>query len=438
VEAQTDLQQAVRRSLAGAAADMRPTGADLAGRAIRVGRWRRVWRGASGALALRATTMVASGVPLHQPPPTVSPYLGVGLAAPTPQPDPTVPASPPAARSVPPLEGHAGWIAAGATDDRLMLSVGGEADIDLRYVRGVVSAHRAGDGWALVTGGEYPRLHWVSERHPPRLVLGGVDTLVVADERVAWRRGVVLGSARISASGSLAQRSTVEVSVPAPDPVGFLGDVVVLRSPSSSGAGSWGLWRPDVDHAPRAVSTPVTALFGAMPDGQTAVGLVPETDGQCLALLDGAHGLTADPVVCLPSLPVADSPASLSPDGRWLLGSHRPPGSADAPETVQGSGPGTDGPAVVDGVAGAVEEAAAVTVLVDVQAALAGAQTAVAEVGGVPPPLGRAVWPDQVSVYYPVPGGVVHLHPELWMAGDEGAVEVLPHPGEPVVLVELA
>lgn len=438
VEARTDLEQAVRRSLTGAAADVRPTGADLAGRAIRVGRWRRAWRGISGALALLATTMVASGVLLHQPQPTVSPYLGVGLVAPTPQPDPTVPAPSLAARSMPALEGHTGWIAAGATDDRLVLSAGGEADIDLRHVRGVVSASRAGDGWALVTGGDHPRLHWVSERHPPRLVLSGMDTLVVAGEQVAWRRGVLLGSARISASGSLEQRSTVEVSAPAPDPVGFLGDAVVLRSPSSPGAGSWGLWRPDVDHAPQSVSTPVTAVFGAMPDGQTAVGLVPETGGQCLALLDGARGLAADRVVCLPRLPAADLPASLSPDGRWLLGSHRPPGSADAPGTDEGSGPGVDGPAVVDGAAGAVEDPAAVTLLVDVQAAFAGAPTAVAEVGGAPAPLGRAVWPDQASVYYPVPGGVVHLRPELWLAGDEGAVEVLPHPGDPVVLVELA
>ncbi len=440
VEARTDLEQAVRRSLTGAAAEMRPTGADLAGRAIRAGRWRRARRGAGGALALLATTMVASGVLLHQPPPTVNPYLGVGLVAPTPQPDPTVPAPSPAARPMPALEGHAGWIAAGATDDRLMLSAGGEADIDLRHVRGVVSAHRAGDGWALVTGGEHPRLHWVSERHPPRLVLSGLDALVVADERVAWRRGTELGSARISAAGSLEQRSTVEVSAPAPDPVGFLGETVVLGAAPSPGAGNgnWSLWRPGVDRAPLSVSTPVTAVFGAMPDGPTAVGLVPETDRQCLALLDGARALAADRVECLPALPSAERPASLSPDGRWLLGSHRPPGSADARGTVQGSGPDADGAVVVDGAAGAVEEGAAVTVLVDVQAAFAGAQSAVAEVGGVPAPLGRAVWPDQVSVYYPVDGGVVHLRPELWMAGDEGAVEVLPFPGDPVVLVELA
>jgi hypothetical protein len=436
VKAQADLEQAVRRSLAGAASGVRPTGADLAGRAAAVGRRRRRVRGAGSALAIVATTMVASGLVLHHPEPTINPYLGIAVVDPVPHPtDADIPAPAPAARPMPALDGHAGRIATAANGTGLVLSTGQGSDIDLRHVRGVVSAHRIGDGWAVVTGGNHPGLYWLTAQNSPTLLLSGADTVVLERERVAWRRGSTLSVATISATGRLEQRTDRELAGAAEAPVRFLGDRVLLGvSPPKAdpGAGVWGVWRPGDDEV--GVTTVVVEVFGALPDGRDAVGLVPVSGQTCLATLDAAQALRVGRTACLPLLPAAGYTAALSPDGRWLVG------TADAPAGGPGPSPEVpDGVVVVDGAgspAGA-RVTRMVTVLVDLFAAFSGAADAVTEVHGVPGPTGRAVWPDSATVLYPADGAVVRLAPEQWLAGSSGAVEVLAHGGDSLVLVEL-
>jgi hypothetical protein len=436
-QAQADLEQAVRRSLAGAATGVRLPGADLAGRAAAVGRRRRRVRGAGSALAVVAATMVASGLMLHQPEPSANPYLGLAIVDPVPQPpDVDIPGPAPTARPMPALDGRAGRITTAATGAGLVLSTGHGSDIDLRHVRGVVSAHRVGDGWALVTGGDHPGLYWLTADQPPMLLLSGADTVVLDRERVAWRHGSTLSVATIAPSGRLEQRTDRDRAGAAPAPVRFVGDRVLVSAPTAGagpGAGGWGVWQPGDDEV--GATAEVVEVFGALPDGRNAVGLVPVAGQMCLATLDTAQALRVGQTACLPLLPAVGHLAALSPDGRWLVG------TADAAAGSPGAARGVPDGVLVDGDTASptgTRVTRMVTVLVDLFAAFSGSAGAVTEVDGAPAPTGRAVWPDAATVLYPADGGVVvSFTPEQWLAGSAGAVEVLAHVGDPVVLVEL-
>jgi hypothetical protein len=426
VQGDTDLEVALRRSLSQAASGARPARADLAGRVMTAGRRRRVTRAPVAALAVVAATMVASGVLFYAPEPAVSPYYGVALVEPTPQstPSPTVELPAPTADPMPQLDDRVGRIVPHAGDDRvgagLVLARNDGTGIDLRHVRGVVSAHRIGTGWALVTGGDHPRLYWVTERQAPTLVLAGLDALAVDRARVAWRRGSAMSTATISPAGQLEHRVEVGATGELRDPVGFLGDAVLLRDAAPDAhAVRWGIWRPAHDDYRPTVSARVVEVFGTLPDGRTAVGLIPVGAARCLALLDVDEGLAVGKTACLPLVPASGHPAVVSPDGRWLISA-----AAAAEETA----------ATVDG---GDDSGSTATVLIDLTAAFAGAGDAVTEVEGVPGPVGRALWPDEATVIYPVDGGVVQLQPAALVAGGEDAAELWPTAGDPIVMVEV-
>jgi hypothetical protein len=425
VQGDTELEVALRQSLAQAAAGIRPARADLAGRVTVAGRRRRVARAPVAALSVVAATMVASGVLFHAPEPTVSPYYGVALVEPTPQstpaPSSTVERPARTADPMPELDGRVGRIVpdAGAGDlgASLVLASNDGTGIDLRHVRGVVAAYRIGSGWALVTGGDHPRLYWVSEREPPTLVLAGLDALAVDRAQVAWRRGPAMSTATISPAGKLEDRVEVRTAEDSRDPVGFLGEAVLLRDPDASAA-PWGIWRPAHDDYRPFLPTQVAEIFGTLPDGRTAVGLIPVGAGRCLALLDVDQGLTVGKTACLPLVPASGHPVVVSPDGRWLI--------ATAATTAETAG-GLDADNPPRGA----------TVLVDLTAAFAGSADAVTEVEGVPGPSGRALWPDAATVIYPADGGVVQLRPAALVAGGEDAAELWPTSGDLIVLVEV-
>lgn len=402
MDSRGDLERRLRRSLADEATRARPSGTDLAARAVRAGRRAAALRGASGLVAVIAATLVAGGILLPSDRFVSHPPGGVTQILPPP---PASASRPPAGASTHLPRGLPVGVIGETVEGGLVLTAGPATEVPLRPVTGVISAYPVGDGWAVVTGGDdRSRLWWVSRHRGPVLVLSGLDALAVDHSRVAWRRGQVLSAGTLSDTGKLEQRVDTEVSDERTDPVGFVGATVLLGHIGADGLpAGWDTWRPDRGAYLPTWTTDVTWVFGALPDGETAVGLVFTGGRQCLALLDLARELDARRRVCPPG-PPPRGPAAVSPDGRWLLGSA---GDRAAP------------------------------VLVDLPAAFAGAPDATTKVSGVPPPAGRPVWVGSGTVLYPAAGTLVQIWPDRVVGAVPQQAETVTVAGTPVVLFEL-
>lgn len=401
----------VRRCLTDRAAGVRPSGADLAGTAIARTRRARRRRTVVGLAAIMGGTMLAAGVLLqgwHAPERTsYGPVTGVLEVAP---PTPT-PAVPPRLASDPEIaRALSVGVVGEAEGGGVALATGDGRTLDLGGVDELVSAHRVPGGWAVVSGQPgFTRLWWVAAGQDPVPVLSGMDAIAVDRGRVAWRRGGLLAAAELSAGGErISQASTV---APAADarPVGFLGDAVLLQRTDPSG---WDAWRPaDGDY--RASWNPeVLRVYGALPDGQGAVGLVPPAAAgsahPCLARLDVAPRLPRTKLGCPAGGLAVDAPAALSPDGRWLLTA----GSGGDPEADRSA------------------------VVVDLAAAFgADPAAAVVEVPDVPAPTGQPVWAAADQALFPTADRLVRVWPERLRAGEPDAVELVALSGAPPLLV---
>jgi hypothetical protein len=387
------LEEAVRRSLAGQAAGVRPSGADLAG--VAVARVRRLRRRHTllGLAVLVVATVVASGVLLDwsadrrdRYAPTTTELL---LDAPT-----TAPARPHeparlAADGELPAELSAELIGAG-TGGAVLAGADGNV-VGLGQIGQVVAAHRIGAGVAVVSdAGGVRRLWWVESEQGLRLVLTGLDAVVVEGARIAWRRGVLLATETLSADGALSGRVVTTAPAGGGLPVGFLGDAVLL-----AGEQGWDTWNPAGGAYQPTWSTRVARVYGAQPDG-VPVGLVPDPSGgggSCLARLVVEPELAPADSGCVATSLTPDRPAALSPDGRWLL-------------------------AVGDGA----------TVLVDLTAPAAGAERLVEE---APAPVATPVWLAADRVAFVAVGSTLV---QLWPDGPR--VELYPLAGDPPVLVQ--
>jgi hypothetical protein len=402
---------------------VRPSGADLAGRSVGSYRRWRALRGTAGVAAIVAATAVAGGLLTH--PGSPPPELGFAYVAPAPDrdrdpdpdPDPDPDTQPEPGRMAPatepePLLVRHHWLVFDApvgtvsrdTDGRLLLATGDGSGINLRPIREVVSAYRVGEGWAVVGGGDRTRLWWVTRQHRPLLVLGSLDALAVDRSKVAWRRGPVLSAAHLSTAGELERQVDTRLVGREVDPLGFLGDAVLLGPAGPAGAdgadgGDAGLdtWRP-AEGTYQPGRTGVDRVFGALPGGRTAVGLVRVDGRPCLARLDVDRRLIVGDTACPARLPET-GPAALSPDGRWLFG----------------AGP----------------------VLIDLGAAFAGEPDAATQVTGAPDAAGTPVWPDAGSVVYVSDDGVVRVWPDRVMSGAPHPAEVLAVPAGPALVFPL-
>jgi hypothetical protein len=286
----------------------------------------------------------------------------------------------------------------------LALATGDGRTLDLEPVDEVVSAHRVGAGWAVVSGDPgTTRLWWVSPGRAPVTVLAGMDAIVVEQAQVAWRRGAMLATATLSGDGGLRDRLTTSAPDRDGQPVGFLGRTVLLASAHPAG---WDIWQPERGDYLPAWNDRVVRVYGLMPDGQGAVGLVPPepgATGPCLARLDLQRELAPTKVRCLPGELSAGGPTALSPQGQWLIA------------TVDGTGAGA--------------------VLVDVAAAFA-EQPAITELPDLPSLAGRPVWLDPDQALVSTAGSLVRVVPELLLAGAPGGVEVVARSTEHLLVVE--
>lgn len=325
---------------------------DLAGTAIARGRQRQRRRQLAGLVAVVGATVLATGALMQglpgggggQPGPA-SGVIGDPAIERSGDPDePTTLAGDPALAVTLAVD----LVGAADAGEGPVLATGDGRMLDLSAIGEVVSAHRVGEGWAVVSGGSgTARLWWVRARQPPKPVLAGMDQIVVDQARVAWRRGAVLAAAQLSGDGELRNRSTTA----APDgdgrPAGFLGETVLL---AGSDPGGWDTWHPGGDYQP-GWNAQVVRVYGELPDGESAIGLVrpePDADQPCLARLDLQRKLAPTEVRCQAGELSADAPAALSPEGDWLI-------------TVGGAGGGAGtGPVLVD-VAEALADRPAVT-----------------------------------------------------------------------------
>lgn len=388
-----ELEQAVRRSLADQAAGVRPSGADLAD--VAVARVRRLRRRHTllGLAALVVATVVASGVLLDWSADRnerYAPTTELLLDAPTTAPPRPQESARLAADDGLPAELSAQLIGAGAGGGAALAGADGSV-VGLGQIGEVVAAHRIGAGVAVVSdAGGVRRLWWVESERGLRLVLTGLDAVVVDGARVAWRRGVLLATETLSPSGELANRVVTTAPAGGGLPVGFLGEAVLL-----AGEQGWDTWNPAAGAYQPSWSSRVAQVYGLQPDG-VAVGLVPDPaggGGSCLARLVVEPELAPAETGCVATSLTADRPAALSPDGRWLL-------------------------AVADGA----------TVLIDLTAPPAGAERLVEE---APAPVATPVWLAADRVAFLAGGGDLV---QLWPEGPR--VERYLLSGDPPVLVQ--
>lgn len=390
----------VRQFLADQAARQRPPGADLAGAAIGKARRVRRWRGLAGLAMIVAGTVAATGVALHD-------WGGAGggarfgvvsdlfeqqpPASPTPEaPRLAIDESLPAVVSAD--------LVGDATNGGLVLATASGETLSLGSIRRVVSAHRFGQGWAVVSGDPgTARLSWVTKGAEPRALLAGMDTIVVGHGQVAWQRGVVLSAATLTADGRLANR--VSTAAPQGDglPVGFVQEAVLLERTESTG---WDTWHPARGDYRPTWTDHVLAVYDSV--DPLAVGLVkpePGSPGPCLARLDTELEVAGDRA-CVPQPLSPDQPGAVSPQGQWLLNG---------------------------------------SLLVNLGEAFGGApDRAVTEVAGGPQPLTTPVWLGPDRVLFATADSLVQLWPDRLRQGDPGAVEQIPLYGNSPSIVQPA
>jgi hypothetical protein len=403
-----DWEHEVRKSLAAQAGQVRHSRLDLAGTAIvRAGRARRR-RTVVGLAAVLLGTLLATGA-LLQDWTGDDPGGGGGYSAVTGQRDGSPPGPSPtpagevglAADQAVPDEVSADIVGGGA-DGGLVLATADGQRLDLAPIRQVDSAHRVGDGWAVV-GGEpgITRLWWVAPDREPVSLLAGMDAIVVQQGQVAYQRGALLATGRLAGDGQLYD----EVSTAAPqgdgEPVGFVNDAVLMSRTGSTG---WDTWHPASGDYRPAWTDQVIRVYGPIADGPAAVGLVPPESGgggACLARLD--EELVASQVSCVTQELPADAQAAVSPQGRWLLTSA--PGDAVLVDLADVFDP--------------QRKAAAVTALTDVAG-----------------PAAAPVWLGADRVVFATDDSLIQLWPDRLRAGAADAVQQVPLLGVAPVLVQ--
>lgn len=307
------LEQAVRDSLARAAATMPALTADPAGRAIRRGRRVRHRQTFVGALAVITTTALASGAlsAVHNG------AVGTWGMGPPPPPTGDVTATASVGRTVPPVDIVVG--------DVLRTAVG--TNINLTGLGTVTAGFRAGAGWLLLTGDGTRTLSasFASDSAPLRALVSGPDIrAVTVDEsggRIAWQAGTSLSIAAVDA-GQLGTPVQTQVA-PEVVPVGFVGGGVRLARLEPSGRISGqDVWFPQRGPYTARWDNQVTGVYGALPDGLTMVGQVPASDNpreRCLALLDvSTSPMQVTKRACGLGL-TTDARGWISPAGRWLV-----------------------------------------------------------------------------------------------------------------------
>ncbi|HEX6969801.1 MAG TPA: hypothetical protein VF174_13455 [Micromonosporaceae bacterium] len=302
-------------------------GADPAGRALRrarrIQRRRTVIGVATSALAAIAVTGLAMQLPLSQRVPNSSAFAG--------NPWERGPVASPVVE-LPPTSGATIRSTAAPLVD-LVIGDSLWADrgrFDLSGIGEVQSVRRVGEAWLVVAadraGGAV--LWLVTADAVPQLLLSAVDEVVLAanGRRVAWR-----SDGRMYVAGIGGDRLDVPDSTEAPMDgrlVRFLGTGVLLTRDGDAGEG-YDVWWPQHRSYTPAWAQSVTAVYGLLPDGRTAVGQTVSGSGRCLALLDAQAGLSPLKQLCAPQLATGTTGA-VSPNGRWLLvaESDRPQASA--------------------------------------------------------------------------------------------------------------
>jgi hypothetical protein len=290
----------------------------------------------------------------------------------------------------------------GAGGGTVLATAGGDA-IDLRRVTSVIAAERVDGGWAVISGEPgRMRLWWAIAGQAPRSLLTGMDAIVMQQRRVAWQRGGVLAVATL-AGGQLADRVTTLGLDGGAQPAGLLGPTVLLRRPGPDGSQAWDTWDPARgDYRPRWTEQ-VLRVYGLLPDGAGALGLIPPPAGgerPCLARLDLRRGLAPAQTRCPVAALAAGGPAALSPQQRWLF------------TTADGE------PALV-ALTGLFEAAAAPVI----------------PIAGVTEPVTAAVWLGPERAVLTAGQQLLQVWPERLAGGAPAAVEQFPLTGTPPVVV---
>lgn len=192
---------------------------------------------------------------------------------------------------------------------------------ELAQVGQVQAAQRLETGWVVASGQPgSQRLSWVDPPSPPISLLAGLDQLVLDGDRVAWLKLGVLATARV-VDGELVERVTTTLTGDGVELVGLLGSRVLLRQFDEDGV-QWDFWDPARGPYRPAWSGYPVAVFGLLPDGERAVGLVPDPTGEggvCLAALALTSWSEAAATRCLPAGSTPFGPAVISPDRRLML-----------------------------------------------------------------------------------------------------------------------
>lgn len=213
-------------------------------------------------------------------------------------------------------------LAEGADGGTVLATAQGEL-IALRQIRQVRSAHQVGDGWAVVSGQPGTlQLWWASHDQRPVSLLTGLDAVVVDGDRVAWQRLGVLAAARL-VGGQLTGRVTTTGTADGELPVGMLGRSVLLRRFDLATGTWWDTWDPDLGAYRPSWTQTAQRVYGMLPDGDGALGLVSGPTGgddpTCLASLDVRRRFEVGRTRCLSLSLEPAAPAVISPDRRLLL-----------------------------------------------------------------------------------------------------------------------
>ncbi|MEJ3743205.1 hypothetical protein WEI85_07955 [Actinomycetes bacterium KLBMP 9797] len=323
-----DLENALRDSLSGAAADAYPIrNNDLAGTAIRrARRTQRRWSVAGVALVAAATVVAGAGVtqivPAQQR--QAGPAWVFDPAPELERPDEATPSPSPALPDGPELRQQQLELSQRPLVDvvvagNLRTASGRVVSIDgLGTVR---QAHEVDGGWLVVSGqpSDGFALWYVGQFGARRQLLPPAKAMVLGSDgrQVAWIDGARLFAGAVvqgeiaGAKQAIAPREGL--------PISFVGAAVLMGRAQGGDLDGYAVWWPERGGFEPAWNDAAVSVYGSMPDGHTVVGQVrDESTPACLALLDANNALSVLKTAC--ALSLADGGAgSVSPDGRWLV-----------------------------------------------------------------------------------------------------------------------
>jgi hypothetical protein len=276
---------------------------------------RRSWLAAtSGALAVVATLLMGGMVALH----------ASGLGYPTTE---SNQAGRTGAGGSPTTGGDIAMIVDGTT----LLSPGGKAIPLTSIAGGTRHGFQTDDGWLLWGDGstDADQSLWLARPDGSllRLVAKIAGSVAVAADgrRLSWNDGSLLVFGRLGQDGvKIEYQTPVDAEV---SPKAIVGDTVLLSRETSTATIEYDTWQPKRgDYRPTWSSTShVKWIYGAGPDSNTLIGLVPaftESSDLCLARLDPAETLIATEIACeAAQLAPGSSQGTagvISPNGRRL------------------------------------------------------------------------------------------------------------------------